>query len=496
MNTNLPPELREAAREIREHARGYGLDFFDVSFELLDYDEMNMVAAYGGFPTRYPHWKFGMEFEELEKTYAYGLQRIYELVVNNDPCYAYLLKCNKPVDQKLVMAHVHAHSDFFKSNFYFSQTNRKMMDEIANHAVRVRRYIERYGQKKVEDFLDCCLSIDNLIDFHSPFIIRHKKQTEEEKERQAEAIQPLKLKAKSYMEGFINPPSYIEMERQKIKQKLEEMRRFPEEPEKDVLLFLMENASLERWQRDILSIVREEAYYFAPQAMTKIMNEGWASYWHSKIMTEKACSAADIVDYADHHSATVAAQPGGLNPYKLGLELFRDIEDRWNKGKFGPEWEQCDDAAKKYSWDKQLGLGLRKIFEVRKVCSDVTFIDEFLTPEFVERQKLFSYAYSRQAQEFVVESRDFKTLKEKLLFSLANCGHPYVYVEDGNYKNRGELYLVHRHEGTQLRLDHARDTLENIVKLWQRPAHLETVVDKRRRVLTFNGSKHEEKIIK
>ena len=176
MSCSLTPELDAVAREMRHHARDFGLDPFEVSFELLDYDELNMVAAYGGFPTRYPHWKFGMEFEELQKGYSYGLQKIYELVINNDPCYAYLMKCNHLVDQKLVMAHVYGHSDFFKSNYWFSQTNRKMMDEIANHGIRIRRYIERHGQQKVEDFLDCCLSLDNLIDYHSPFIVRHRKR--------------------------------------------------------------------------------------------------------------------------------------------------------------------------------------------------------------------------------------------------------------------------------------------------------------------------------
>jgi stage V sporulation protein R len=496
MTTTLPTELADIAAEVRKHAREFGLDFFEVSFELVDYDDLNMVAAYGGFPTRYPHWKFGMEYEELQKGYSYGLQKIYELVINNDPCYAYLMKCNNPVDQKLVMAHVYAHSDFFKSNYWFSKTNRKMMDEIANHGIRIRRYIERHGQPRVEDFLDCCLSLDNLIDYHSPFIVRHRKKTEDDKESERESLHPVRLKAKSYMESYINPPSYLESEKQKIQQKLEEMKKFPEAPEKDVLLFLMENAALERWQRDILSIVREEAYYFAPQAMTKIMNEGWASYWHSRIMTEKACTAAEIIDYADHHSATVASQPGVLNPYKLGLELFRDIEERWNRGQFGPEWDDCDDAARKSSWDRQLGLGRQKIFEVRRIHNDVTFIDEFLTPEFVEKNRLYTYTYNKQTQEYVIESRDFKSIKEKMLFSLSNFGQPYVQVDDGNYRNRGELYLVHRYDGIPLRMDHARDTMENIFKIWQRPVHLETVAEKRRKVMTFNGAKHEEKIIK
>ena len=168
----LPPELRELQVEIEGHARGYGLDCYDTIFEILDYDELSEIAALGGFPTRYPHWRFGMQYEQLSKGYRYGLQKIYEMVINNDPCYAYLLRCNQMVDQKLVMAHVYGHNDFFKNNIAFSRTNRKMMDETANHGNRIRRYMERYGEDEVEDFIDSCLSLENLIDIHSPFIKR------------------------------------------------------------------------------------------------------------------------------------------------------------------------------------------------------------------------------------------------------------------------------------------------------------------------------------
>ena len=136
------------------------------------------------FPTRYPHWRFGMEYEQLSKGYIYGLQKIYELVINNDPCYAYLMKSNALTDQKLVMAHVYGHCDFFKNNFWFSQTNRKMMDQMANHGNRIRRHMDRFGVEEVENFIDACLSIEDLIDIHLPFIKRHDEQ------RQADTTSP------------------------------------------------------------------------------------------------------------------------------------------------------------------------------------------------------------------------------------------------------------------------------------------------------------------
>ena len=171
-NTNLPPHLRVLKDEIEGYARGYGLDFFETIFEVVDADDLNEIAAYGGFPTRYPHWSFGMQYEELKKGYEYGLSKIYEMVINNDPCYAYLMRCNHTVDQKLVMAHVYGHCDFFKNNAYFAHTTRKMMDEIANHAARIRRYVERFGEDEVEAFIDKCMSIDDLIDIHSVAIKR------------------------------------------------------------------------------------------------------------------------------------------------------------------------------------------------------------------------------------------------------------------------------------------------------------------------------------
>ena len=171
-NTNLPPHLRVLKDEIEAYARGYGLDFFETIFEVVDADDLNEIAAYGGFPTRYPHWSFGMQYEELKKGYEYGLSKIYEMVINNDPCYAYLMRCNHTVDQKLVMAHVYGHCDFFKNNAYFGHTTRKMMDEIANHATRIRHYVSRFGEDEVEAFMDKCVSVDDLIDIHSVAIKR------------------------------------------------------------------------------------------------------------------------------------------------------------------------------------------------------------------------------------------------------------------------------------------------------------------------------------
>ncbi len=497
-NTNLPPHLRVLKDEIEGYAREYGLDFYETIFEVVDADDLNEIAAYGGFPTRYPHWSFGMQYEELKKGYEYGLSKIYEMVINNDPCYAYLMRCNHTVDQKLVMAHVYGHCDFFKNNAYFAHTTRKMMDEIANHAARIRRHVERFGEDEVEAFLDKCMSIDDLIDIHSVAIKRRDDRSRYDfaaRGPEDSGDSSLRFKAKPYMDEYINPPVAAKPEEDEAQKAAARVPHFPDHPEKDVLLFLIEHAPMKSWQRDILSIIRDEAYYFYPQAQTKIINEGWASFWHSTIMTQKVLDPSEVIDYADHHSGTMATSSRRLNPYKLGIELLRDIERRWNMGQFGPEWENCEDMDKKRNWDKKLGLGRKKVFEVRKIHNDITFIDTFLTPEFCKEYNLFSFNYQDQTKNYVIESREFENVKQRLLFSLTNFGKPWIYVIDGNHRNRGELLLRHEHHGVDLKVDEAQDVLANVQYIWARPVHLETIYDGQPTLLSFDGSEHSQHVI-
>jgi stage V sporulation protein R len=210
-------------------------------------------------------------------------------------------------------------------------------------------------------------------------------------------------------------------------------------------------------------------------------------------MTRFGLTDAEVIDYADHHSGTVAMSPKRINPYKIGLELFRDIEERWNKGQFGPEYEACDDWETRRRWDKQLGLGREKIFEVRRIHNDVTFIDTFLTPEFCAKHKMFSFAYNEEESTYEIASREFADIKRQLLNNLTNHGRPFISVHDGNYRNRGELFLKHQYQGIELKQDHAQDTLVNLYKLWARPVHIETVIDEKTAVMSYDGHAHQVK---
>jgi stage V sporulation protein R len=207
-------------------------------------------------------------------------------------------------------------------------------------------------------------------------------------------------------------------------------------------------------------------------------------------MTRHGMADSDLICYADHCAGTLAGSRTRLNPYKLGVELYRDIEDRWNRGAFGDEYEQCDNYVAKRDWDKQLGLGRQKIFEVRRIHNDLTFIDEFLTLDFCRQHKLFSFGFNQDSGYYEIESREFEKVKQRLLFNLTNVGRPIIYVTDGNYKNRGELYLEHRYSGVEMQTNYAQDTLANLYKLWKRPVHIETVLEDSKSILSFDGHEH------
>ncbi|MCS7223573.1 MAG: SpoVR family protein [Armatimonadetes bacterium] len=487
-------ELKHIQEEIEQIARDFGLDFYPVIFEVVGYQQMNALAAYEGFPVRYPHWRFGMAYEAARRAHAYGLQHIYEMVINNQPCYAYLLASNTLTENKMVIAHVYAHCDFFKNNQWVAPTNRKILDELANHAVLVERMMDRYGADRVEFFLDTCLSLKNLIDYHSLYIRRSRQDDREESQTPFPKVP--KLPSKPYLDRWINPPDFLEEIRQIREKQKEKPRSFPPRPERDLLLFLILHAPIDDWQRDLLSIIREESYYFAPLQATKILNEGWATFWHRKIMTEKVLSDREVIDYADRHSSVTASSSGFLNPYKFGLALLEDIKERWDTGRFGKEYESCSDLVLKQNWDQKLGLGLQKLFEVRTVHNDVTFVDAFLTDEFVTKHRLFAYRFNPTTRAYEVETRDWQKVKERLVFLLTNNGHPIIWITDANYRNRSELYLWHQHEGVDLRWDYAVETLKRIHNLWKRPVHLESIKNRRRvRVSVLRDDTVQEEVL-
>ena len=212
-------------------------------------------------------------------------------------------------------------------------------------------------------------------------------------------------------------------------------------------------------------------------------------------MTQNILSDSEVIDYADHHSGTTAMSPNGFNPYKIGIELFRNIEERWNKGQFGKEWEECDDLVARAGWDKNLGLGREKIFEVRRNYNDVTFIDTFLTEQFCVDNKFFVYKFNKRTNRFEIDTRDFDLIKKKLLFQLTNFGQPIIRVEDANFQNRGDLLLTHLFEGIEMQPDYMLETMKNLQALWGRPVHIVTVQDDEQKLISYDGEKFSDQKI-
>jgi stage V sporulation protein R len=449
LRNDLPPALKYQAVIIEDAARKAGLDFFDVVFELLDAKDVNGVAAYGGFPVRHPSWRFGMEYERLEKGRQWGLSKIYELVINNDPTYAYLVRSNSLMEQKLVMAHVYGHADFFKHNLWFAPTERKMLDAMANHSTRVRRYIDAFGLETVEQFLDRVLCLDTLID---PFLPRREQGHPPE----ARSIHTPQSERALRVLDALSAPTLDERSERRVSPEPEPVRppRRAKLPTYDVLGFLVEAAPLEAWQRDLVHVVRAEAYYFAPQRMTKIMNEGWASYWHSRLLTGGILEPSEVLDFADCHSAATYAGQGQLNPYKLGLELFRHAE------RAGED-----------------------VFRLRCVHNDVSLVHKLVDEEFAEQ-------YLRPVLPRVAEGApvpDWRTIKSWCLQQLSWGGLPQIELVDADAEGRGELLLVHHHDGRDLSLGRAQATLQHLAALWKKPVQLFTLLEKQGKKLVTKG---------
>lgn len=441
--------LEPTIARIMDAASRLGLDFFPMRFEICPADIIYTFGAYG-MPTRFAHWSFGKAFHRIKMEYDYNLSRIYEMVINTDPCYAFLLEGNTLVQNKLVIAHVLGHSDFFKNNAYFTPTRRDMLETMAASAARIAAYEARYGREQVEPFLDAALAIQEHIN--------PRRMVRESFRAAPETV--LRRRGSPYEDlwgldrpcggpgngGEGRPPA---------------PKRFPAQPEKDVLGFIMRHArDLEDWQRDILGVVRDEALYFWPQIETKILNEGWATYWHLRIMREIDLPEGEAVEFARMHAGLIQGSRFHINPYLLGLRLLEHIERRY---------------------------GREALFEVRATENDVSLIRNHLTKEIVDDLDL--YVYRKVGREWRVVEKAWEAVREALIEHTANGGHPYIVVEDGDFNHRGELYLRHSYEGVELDIPYLEKTLPHVHRLWCRPVHLETVLEGKRVVFSYHGER-------
>lgn len=465
-------EVEELLPAMEKACRDMGLDYYPIIVEFVRYDEMAELASYGGFPVRYPHWKWGMEYEEMARGYEYNQYRISEMVINTNPCYIYCMDSNPLVDQVDVICHAIGHNDFFKNNIFFAPTDENMMNKLANHGTRIREYMNRWGGERITEFIDKVMRIETLIDPSSAWDKKKIKNDNVRDERKYHFPERLRS-TNDYMDEWVNSKKYLDDQKDKIEKKeASEFLGLFGRPERDIMGFLKNNAPLKPWQQDIISMLYEESVYFQPQRQTKMINEGWASFVDYHLLCRKGLAslgqedeAAGIWHYAEHKMRVLGGK-WSTNPYKLGFEILLDIEDRWNKGKFGKEWEECDNMQEKKNWDKKLGLGLEKVFEVRKHYNDYTLINEFFTPELCE--KLQYYSYRRMSTgEWKITSREFKEIKKQLLQRYCNGGLPDIRLTDPNHLGKGWFFMQHFADGRPLYDKYAREVLTSIYTIWQ-----------------------------
>ncbi|MGM0837837.1 MAG: SpoVR family protein [Bacillota bacterium] len=463
--------LFRAIDEITEIAKGFGLDFYPMRYEICPADIIYTFGAYG-MPTRFSHWSFGKQFHKMKLHYDLGLSKIYELVINSNPCYAFLLDTNSIIQNKLIVAHVLAHCDFFKNNCRFQNTNRDMVESMAATAERIKQYEQDHGKEEVENFLNAVLAIQEHID---PSLVRSKlawsiDDMEEEEE--------VKKKSSAYDDLWNldsrNKPKAVPKKRKK---------KFPPQPEKDILLFIEHYSSeLDDWQRDILTMMREEMLYFWPQMETKIMNEGWASYWHQRILREMDLTSGEALEYAKLNAGVVQPSRTSINPYYLGIKIFEDIEERYNN----PSEEMKRDGIKP-------GSGRERMFEVREVESDISFLRNYLNKDLVMREDM--YLFQKQGKDYKIVDKAWEQVRDQLVNMRVNGGFPYITVNDGDYLRTGELYLKHWFEGIELDLKYLEKVLPYIHQIWGRPVHMESVIETKNVLFTYDGKSVHRKYI-
>lgn len=496
----IPPEIKKLIPTIIKKCQDFGLDFFPVIVEFLTYDQISEIAAYGGFPVRYPHWRFGMEYEELSRGYEAQAHRIFEMVINACPCVIYCLDSNTTVDNVTVIAHAIGHNDFFKNNVFFSKTDRGMVNKMANHGSRIRKYMERWGNERVTDFIDRVLSLETLINPHDAWVEREFQDRKMIDSREYEFPHMNKIKpGHEYMDPWLNRDADTKKQWDRIKEKeLAKDLGISKMSEKNIFRFLKDNAPLAPWEQDVMSMLYDEAMYFAPQRATKTGNEGHASWVDYKLMAGEGLVSLGqkshdmgIFEYSLHKMGVLGGKYS-TNPYKLGFSLLLDIEERWNKGQFGTEWEQCDNYREKKNWDKKLGLGKEKVLEVRKYCNDYMLIKEFFTEDFCEKYEFFDWVLDPETNTYKIASRDFKAIKKKLLAKYQNAGLPDIRIVDSNHAGKGHLLLDHKWEGDALLEDYARRVLANIWSIWKKPVILSSRnANGEEIVVIAESSKHE-----
>lgn len=447
-------ELEIWNRRIEEIVSEAGLNCYEQEFELVSYEEMTAYEAYNGMPSHYPHWSFGKAYERIRTLNKYNLSGLpYEMVINSDPCIAYLMKDNSLLLQIMTMAHVYGHNDFFKCNRLFKTGTRASytVEMFKNHARRVREYISdpSIGYEKVEKVLNAA----HALRYQCSRTIGAKRLGYEEIKKRIQD----RNKVTTNEFPLLSPrPSHTEEP---------DLRQLPLEPEEDILLFVCTYGRLEEWQKDILDIVREETLYFVPQIETKIMNEGWASFWHYNILCRLELPQKLHFEFLRRHNQVIRPYEGRINPYYLGFKIFSDLYEKH-------------------------GHDLQRIFDVRELERDESFIRRYLTKELCIEMKL--YEYQKEGSEYVVtevaDDEGWMRIRDTIAASAGFGGVPVVVVKEWNQKDN-ILMLEHIYDGRELELQYANETLKHLVDIWEGKVILNTTAEGKKRSIMCDEQK-------
>jgi stage V sporulation protein R len=463
---------------IRELVDRFGLKCYPQEFEVCDHNEMLGYMAYTGMPSHYAHWSYGKSYERQKTMYDYGVSGLpYEMVINTNPCLAYLMRDNTLLLQVLTIAHVYGHNDFFANNFTFTSGTdaRHALEMFKNSANRIASYLEdpSIGIEAVESVLDHAHAVCYQ---RSRNLAIKQLSDDEQRIRAWERAQPAP-----------DPWREIHPEREYVQP---DLSKTPAEPQENLLQFISRyNPYLPDWKRDIIEIVDKRTQYFMPQMETKIMNEGWASYWHHKILNELKLPQGMHLEFLVRHNQVLRPHPGGLNPYHLGFVMWHDIERRWNAGDTGREWSDDTPKVDPATQDENDTPGRKKIFEVRESDRDQSFLRRFLTREMMEELHLFQH--ERRGKERVVtklsDEENWKDVRDNLIKNVGTGSIPVIKVEDADFGRNRTLYLKHYHDGRDLQLEYADHTLKHVSQLWEREVVLETIINGKGSLLKISG---------
>ena len=459
-------DLEEWDERIREKVEEFGLECHPQQFEICDHHQMLSNMAYSGVPSHYPHWSYGKAYEKQKTLYDYGVSGLpYEMVLNSNPVLAYLMRDNSLLLQILTIAHVYGHNDFFKNNYVFKTTRAEhTIDTFKAHGDRIRGHIEDpgIGRDNVERILDAAHAIS--LQCHRNLAVR-KRPNDEERSTLIEASMP--------------PADPFQRIHRRISPVEPNLNKIPPVPDDDLLLFLRDhNPNLADWEKDILTIVYEEAQYFIPQIETKIMNEGWATFWHKRILDSLDLPENLHLEFIVRHNQVVRPFHLGLNPYHIGLAMWSDIFHHSN-GETAEEAPEPNGAE----WPKKMD----ELFLARESDRDSSFLRRHLTEKLIRELNLFEYATKgdQRIVRTVADQQGWRVVKETLLKNVGMNSIPVIKVEDGDFGRNHTLYLVHEHEGRDLQLEYVEKTLAYIKQLWQGEVALETILSGKRYLYTY-----------